>query len=142
VVGKALMRDPEQRYANAGEFLQAIERVAPAASPRGVVKLRRAWITKAGIAAAVVLLLPAAGTIRFWPVPRPAGIAFHIPPPQAERTSQSIAAILARTEKPPAHPAVRHRKASANEPEPPAPAPKKGFWSKLNPFKKKVKSAR
>ncbi|HYL38106.1 MAG TPA: serine/threonine-protein kinase [Bryobacteraceae bacterium] len=151
VIAKALRRDPEQRYASASEFLEAIEQVAPAsvrvAALAGADKRSRFPVAKASLAAAAMLLL-AAGLVRFWRVPPPAGVIFHIPPPQAETISQSIAATLTaiqpRTGKPPATGRRRSqsvKESSTNQPEPPAPAPRKGFWSKLNPFRKRPHSA-
>ena len=149
VVAKALMRDPEQRYASASEFLEAMDQAAPAsvrgASLAGAGQRSRLAVAKTGSAAAAMLLLLAAGLVRFPRVPPPSGIRFHIPAPPAETISQSIAATVPRTDKPPlASAAARHRaqnvEESPSQPESPAPAPKKRFWSKLNPFRKKAHS--
>jgi serine/threonine-protein kinase len=157
VVAKALARNRERRYSNASEFLQAIEQAGPASSRKtsivGAVKQWRFWIAKAGIAAAVMVPLLTAGSVRFWTIPPPAGITFHIPPPKPEALTPAIAPAPTRRGHVPAQrtAALRHHtnepvpenveESIPSQPESPTPAPnKKRFWSKLNPFKKKTHS--
>ncbi len=76
VLRTALAKSPADRYANAGELADAIEKAL--ASPQGPWSISKpvAAITGALIAIAAVVLV----TIRFWP-PRPAAGSTHRPSP-------------------------------------------------------------
>jgi eukaryotic-like serine/threonine-protein kinase len=157
IIRCALARDPMHRYQGAEDFDQAIAQFEQQTATRAVRQPSRSIGVGVAIAAALILALvasPAAiesSEARFGPaqpitVPReklhiaPPDFATELAPRAAERAAKarprrdaSAADVAARSETDDEPETVEQ----AYESPAPAPAPKKGFWSKMNIFKRK-----
>src|SRR5208337_1885357 len=151
IIGRALARDRGRRYQSADELLKALAQVerAPRAAP--LLPPLHPMGVGIAIAAAVGLALGAAPVIKHFHPAQPPGppvVGMHIKPPAfAADFAPKLAPGIAKPV------AVQHAKRTAPtvsakvvEPHPevetpsnesPAPKQSKGFWSKLNVFKKR-----
>jgi serine/threonine protein kinase len=149
ITQRALARDRGRRYQSADEMLEALAEVERA--PRAAVRLPRLHPMGTGVAitAVVVVGLAAAPVVKYLRSSGPSAppaVAMHIKPPAfavelGPKLALAIAkpvqkrsarVVSARVVEPPPAPEVE-----APIDESPAPKESKGFWSRLNVFKKR-----
>ncbi|HTW65190.1 MAG TPA: serine/threonine-protein kinase [Bryobacteraceae bacterium] len=134
ILRRALARDPANRYQSAGEFIEALARLDP--TPSAGFFARRMSPLIVGLAVSgLTLALAATPAIERFASAAPAVLRaspLHIAPPDFALTlpAHSYAAVVHHPRLPP-HP----DHLTAGQTDPP---PKKGFWSKLNIFKRRA----